>query len=441
MEPKALRGLDRITIKEYILRAPKSLYRTKERNMSPNLLTIKEILGEIQIPPDDKEHHEYLTRQRLPKSAEGYDRFSHFVSYFMEHRLGKKPSKSDSYTKLKDHLEVILLGLSRACLNGNWLLVTMDKNQYSECYFLKKYGFVYRPTEKIIRQLEADQLIEIKQGKLYSSGGTKTRVFPKKHLIEVLSSVWLQAEEPFKAPYVIIKEPDGQWSKVSAGSAQDNKDMMTINKFLKKHSWACKAPVVLNYKHSPFQSGHLITPFQNLRDRTRRIRINTLINGEPIAEVDFNANHLRLALAVLNEQYAGEQPYEDIMEAAGLDSREHAKKFITVALGAPDESKARQALGQQGFTKELTDRLVSATRDVFPALPMFEGWGLYAQNLEGHILRNVMLEGVQNDIVVLPVHDAVAVQQRHVDWAKDAMSRHWSEATGGIRTKLKVDYP
>jgi hypothetical protein len=40
-----------------------------------------------------------------------------------------------------------------------------------------------------------------------------------------------------------------------------------------------------------------------------RVRINTLMDGEPIAEIDFNANHLRLQLAVLHKRDAGNKPY------------------------------------------------------------------------------------------------------------------------------------
>ena len=36
-----------------------------------------------------------------------------------------------------------------------------------------------------------------------------------------------------------------------------------------------------------------------------------------------------------------------------------------------------------------------------------------AQNLEGAILRDVLLQGVGKGFVVLPIHDAVAVQQKH----------------------------
>ena len=47
-------------------------------------------------------------------------------------------------------------------------------------------------------------------------------------------------------------------------------------------------------------------------------------------------------------------------------------------------------------------------------MELFSGWGIYAQNFEGQILKQVMLEGIRKDIVCLPVHDAVAVQQKKV---------------------------
>ncbi len=56
---------------------------------------------------------------------------------------------------------------------------------------------------------------------------------------------------------------------------------------------ASKDPVKLIYKTDPFNDESLYTGFQNLPDRKARIRINTLIDCEAIAEVDFNARHLK----------------------------------------------------------------------------------------------------------------------------------------------------
>ena len=75
----------------------------------------------------------------------------------------------------------------------------------------------------------------------------------------------------------------------------------------------------------------------NFPDRHFKIRINTLINNEPICEVDFSAKHLRLAMAVLHEQDAGNTPYEDLMQLSGIDDRDLVKSFVTVAMGASNK--------------------------------------------------------------------------------------------------------
>ena len=41
----------------------------------------------------------------------------------------------------------------------------------------------------------------------------------------------------------------------------------------------------------------------------------------------------------------------------------------------------------------------------------------------------------------LPVHDAIAVKQGDAEWAKEAMSRLWTDETLGCKARLKVDYP
>jgi len=44
-------------------------------------------------------------------------------------------------------------------------------------------------------------------------------------------------------------------------------------------------------------------------------------------------------------------------------------------------------------------------------------------------------------IVSTPSTNVIAVKQGDVEWAKEAMSRVWTEETQGGQTRLKVDYP
>lgn len=219
--------------------------------------------------------------------------------------------------------------------------------------------------------------------------------------------------------------------------------MTLINDFLKGHRWACKGPVRLAYKHDPYSSGRLITPFQGLPDRRIRIRINTLIDDEPICEVDFNANHLRLNLAVFAGMDAGDSPYEDIGDIAGGADRALVKGFITVAMGADSEQKAAKACRQGGIGQELFGTLRDAALERYPNIRLFDGFGIHAQSLEGQILKGVILAGAKAGKVVLPVHDAVAVVLEDSEWAQEQMLESWAEHAnsegGTARARVKVD--
>jgi hypothetical protein len=340
----------------------------------------------------------------------------------------------------------VLLGLSRSLLTNSWLIVSLKKNTYADDIWLQRYDIKYASVKPIVDYLEAQGLAQVLKGKKYKGQPSRTRLFPTEALSSQIWEYVIDQEQPIEGPYLTINETDDIWEetmfKVKADESHpDMDDMIAINEFLKPHRWACKAPVRLVYKHTPFQGGRLITPFQSLPDRRARIRINTQIDGQPICEVDYNANHLRLNLALFAKEYAGETPYEDICIESGVASRDLVKKFITVAMGASSEMAARNSLARERFTGDMFNRIHAGVQKRYPKLKLFNGWGIFAQNLEGQILKDVMLEGIKEDIVCLPVHDAVAVQQQHQDWAKEVMLETWQEHLDGVRTKVKVDLP
>jgi hypothetical protein len=135
-----------------------------------------------------------------------------------------------------------------------------------------------------------------------------------------------------------------------------------------------------------------------------------VIDGESVCEVDFNANHLRLALAALHGEDAGDSPCEDIMGLAGHRSRDLVKSFITKAMAAYSREAAHNSWNHDAMWTSNFREVEAATMTRFPMLKLYDGRGIHARNLEGAILRDVILQGIDKNIVVLPVHDAVAVQ-------------------------------
>ena len=400
------------------------------------------------FPEDDWDHHIFMVPLKIHPDSAISEYFSRLLAAAIDDTKGRKgPNQIPEFRR---HWQYVLLNLARSIYCQEWTVVSMTAGAYSTDYWLKKFKLSYRHIQAIVHHLEGHGLVKRLQGKPYHKAPMRTRLYPTPELRAALMPLFFDAEQPIEPPYVTLNHGDDLWSGVIETLDTDHPDvidMTKINEFLKNHTWACKGPVRLAYKYDPFSSGRLITAYQNLPDRKIRLRINTLLNGAPLCEVDFNANHLRLNLACLHGEDAGETPYEDIAKLAGIASRAKIKQFITVAMGADASGKegALSSLSFSGITAEEIQAIEAATVSRYPKLSLFKGWGIHAQSLEGAILRDVMLQGVDRGIPTLPVHDAIAVNQDHADWARDAMLEAWARYAncegGTARTRVKVDYP
>ena len=401
-------------------------------------------------PPDDYKHHQWIRPLELSAGTEAAATFDQSIveRSFLQHTKGKR--KATDVARLKRHWEIILLNLVFAMYQRSWLLVPGDSKFYSQDnYWTRRLGLSYRPMKTIVDYLRDENFVEYREGKAYKDSPVAARISPLPTLTWLLWEYFLQIEQPIEPPYLIVNKPDDGWEAIQSlpNDHYEIRELTQINEFLKDHSWACKAPVQLKYKNSAFQGGRLYTPFQSLPDRRIRLRINTRINGASIGEVDFSANHLRLNLAQNGGGYAGDTPYEDIAESAGFveadgQGREKVKRFITYAMGSSDEEATRRLCHSNGIDNTQFEALVTSTQKLFPKLTLFAGWGIYAQNYEGQILKQVMLEGLKENIVCLPVHDAVAVQQEHLKWAEETMLECWDrQMETGRLARVKIDLP
>ena len=394
--------------------------------------------------PEDLKHanRTWLSPLKINPNSVSHPAFTALVDQCMEDSQGKR-NESDT-SKLRRHWELVLLNLSQAVFQRRWVMVAVNSRTQAKMSVYAANNWSARPLAHVIDHLQQRKLIHVRKGKTYSKEPLVTRIFPADTLAPQLYQFFLDTEQPIHPPYTVVHEPSSVWLDASGGSTEANDEevaeLTKINEFLKGHRWACKGPVRLLYKGDPFNEGRLYTSFQNLPDRLARVRINTLIDGDPIAEIDFNANHLRLQLAVLHKQDAGDTPYEDIGSASGINDRGSIKAFITRAMGADNRDAALNSCKTEGITNVMFDALEAACAKLFPELQLFIGWTHQAQNLEGQILKKVMLQGVDEGIVCLPVHDAVAVPKRHQAWAETAMVHAWTDSVGcDVKPRVKVD--
>jgi len=229
----------------------------------------------------------------------------------------------------------------------------------------------------------------------------------------------------------------------------DRVGLRRINEYLKDVTYALKSPVKRIYSHNdPMQGGRLYTRLQGLPDRRARVRINTLFNGKPVAEVDLSANHPRMLMA-LDKKKLPTNFYDDIA-AKTKTTRDQVKFLVTRAIGAssrrislkPDDVEKDWYTTDFVITPKQRIEIEEAIKLVVPELfeKFYKGNGIYMQALEGDILLKSMLDLADQDIPSLPIHDAIYVQRRHKTQAKKALEKAWMEVLGvGFKPAIKVD--
>jgi hypothetical protein len=229
----------------------------------------------------------------------------------------------------------------------------------------------------------------------------------------------------------------------------DRLGLKRINEYLKDVTYALKSPVKRIYSHNdPMQGGRLYVRLQGLPDRRARIRVNTLLDGKPVAEVDLSANHPRMILALQNKKLPVNF-YDDIA-AKTMTTREQVKFVVTRSIGAsnkrislkPDAKEKNWYSDNFVLTHPEKDAIWQAIESNNPTLysQFFKGNGVYLQGLEGDILLKAMLDLIKQDIPSLPIHDAIYVQRRHKTQAKKALETAWMVVLGvKFKPAIKID--
>jgi hypothetical protein len=247
--------------------------------------------------------------------------------------------------------------------------------------------------------------------------------------------------DSFGGSLLTINDPDPEYLQFRwKHDHPDYLPLAEINEFARTQRWACRSAITQSFKHTPFQSGRLITPFQNLHSRNYKVRINTLINGNPIAEVDFNANHLRMFLAFNQRDVIGDyDAYEPIAYESGAE-RQKVKAFINVGLNSQSFEATKHVIARIDpyVSYKESNKIAEAFNKLYPNLELYCGFALTAMQLEGLILKDVLLRGVRAGVLALPIHDAVAVEFDHQDWAKDAMEDAWQSVMSEFHKTAKT---
>lgn len=225
-----------------------------------------------------------------------------------------------------------------------------------------------------------------------------------------------------------------------------------INSAIANASFALKGPIKRIYSNNDImQGGRIFCRFQGLPDRRARIRINTLINGEPIGEVDLSCNHAAMILA-LNGIQIPEDLYSEITEATFIP-RNKVKFLVTRLIGCKKGQSPDlriDELLESGFqiedipSHEQRRNVEAYIKENHPFLStnFKKGLGVYMQLLEGDILLNAMCTLIDKGIITLPMHDSLATPISNIETVREALEESWMNTLGvSFKPYTKVDIP
>lgn len=354
----------------------------------------------------------------------------------------------------------------RTCLS-----LSGSEKDYNKGTYYKKLYLTWAAVDKVTKALIEHGFIKKNQGSKVSK--QVNNYYPTKKLeLLVLPLIYMVNEEYTSSTELIIfKEPKkdkeagraAQPSQTAIGAMRrssfelettynsDIKALKRINKALKGCSYALRSPVKRIYSESdPMKGGRLYTRLQGLPDRRARIRINTLFNGEPVAEVDLSANHPRMIMALANKELPA--TFYDDVATATRTTREKVKYLLVKAIGADSRRISRKPKGEEKdrfsenlvltFKEQLSIEKYLA--EYYPDLSskLFKSQGVFLQAFEGDILLKAMLLLLDEDVSSLPIHDAIYVQQRHMKKAEAALEIAWRDVLGvPFYPVTKIDLP
>lgn len=437
----------------------------------PNL---DEIASEIGIPAKELEKllaREYDKEGRLP-TPYGYKHTKYaqkLIEGIREELATAFAGRKDFLKNLSTAYRLIMCNMVSCVFDRSCLSLSGSEKDYNKGTYYNKLFLTWAAVDRVTKALIKHGYIKKNQG---SKSSKKVNNYYPTRKLELLALPLLysvQEEYTSKTELIIMSKKDKKADRAAPPSRADIDTMRRssielettystdlealtrINLALKDCTYALKSPVKRIYSEEhPMKGGRLYTRLQGLPDRRARIRINTLFNGEPVAEVDLSANHPRMLMALAKKELSATF-YYDVANATKT-TREQVKFLLVKAIGAKDR---RISLKPKGDEKEWTSDHFVLThtqrklleRHLAEHYPDISNWlykdmGVHLQAFEGDILLKAMLTLLDQGIPSLPVHDAIYVQQSHSKVAKAALEEAWKEELNvAFLPVTKIDLP
>lgn len=348
--------------------------------------------------------------------------------------LSKRNEDVDGF---RANLRLLIYSFVATAYDFKWLAIPLGDKHYAKDQRLGSFGLSRRRVQSILEVLIQEELIVLgRKGYLdyrTPGSGMASQYYPTAKLLEYFSSCLYEFSESLELPcYHSFNDfPTSEPPESSLWAA--NEDLLRrYNEFMASHWWARKGPTTRSFKETLLRGGRLNTAFQNIVNRRLPIRINTLLDGEPIAEPDFKSNHLRMAATIVGEELP-DDPYTSIAEATDT-TRQMVKEFVTMVLGCRSKTQKggqmkKLASVVDGLNLPTYRRLLAAFAKEYPWLEakgiFYSDTGARMQRLEGEIGLEMFRWALHTDIPIISVHDSYAVPKRKADVVWSKMLEAW----------------
>lgn len=167
-----------------------------------------------------------------------------------------------------------------------------------------------------------------------------------------------------------------------------------------------------DWRHGNRFYGHFV---QGLPGKIRR---QLMIDGEPVAEPDYPAHHLRILYALEGLPLSGD-PYE--LERW---SREIVKLAVLILINARTSQSARGAVRQKcGLDHVDAARLIRGIKLRHAPIErhFHSGAGTWLQRIDADMAERVELGLLRQGVIALPIHDSFVVPAQYENAALEAM--------------------
>ncbi len=324
----------------------------------------------------------------------------------------------------------ILLNFGKCLIQRRWVQIPKRKDKYAPGTTPHSYGFTHLHVHHILDFLYQNELIYAVKGAKYKKDPQLSAYQPTERFDSRFAILSMSSTSKFDVETVILNKSDGEITPAQQQQiSTDIKHLNIINDYLKTHSYPFKGPMKRIYSGEVGLSGRVYCEYQQISSRRLPLRQESLIDGVDVVEVDIRSSHPRMAIQEFHSQCIPATFYQDIADETNIFI-DKVKKYFQVALSSSNRVKA-----YKGFLKDRYDRndfeaLESWVKTTYPKVPLYNSWSLEAMNHEGELLLKVMLKGVQEDKVVLPVHDAIAVKKVDEEWAIRTLKETWLEYFG-----------